>query len=160
MTCSEVLDESASAAAPDAAPDRLPRTFEVSTRLVRVRRAQRIALSTTPPPPARAPTRRPAKLAQLLALAHHIEALIAAGDVHHRADAACRMGLTRARITQLLDLTLLAPDLQESILFAEAVEGIEPFGEREAREVLRLRSWAEQRARWRRLVPEGLTSRA
>jgi hypothetical protein len=29
-----------------------------------------------------------------------------------------RLGLSRARISQLLDLTLLAPDIQEQILFA------------------------------------------
>ena len=42
-------------------------------------------------------------------------------------------GLTRARVTQLLDLTLLAPDFQEQILFAESVDGIESIAEQQIR---------------------------
>jgi hypothetical protein len=33
------------------------------------------------------------------------------------------VGLTRVRITQLIDLTFLAPDLQEKILLLEAIDG-------------------------------------
>src|SRR5262245_11018526 len=86
----------------------VPTGMVVSTRLVRVRRRGRVALALEAPPPPPPPIRRPAKLAQLLALAHHIEALIHKGAVRDRADVARRLGLTRGRITQILDLTLLA----------------------------------------------------
>jgi hypothetical protein len=33
-------------------------------------------------------------------------------------------------VTQLLDLTLLAPDIQEAVLALEAVDGVEPMSER------------------------------
>jgi hypothetical protein len=57
-----------------------------------------------------------------------------------------RLGLSRARISQLLDLTLLAPDSQEQILFAESVDAVEPMSESALQEVVRLEDWAKQRA--------------
>jgi ParB-like chromosome segregation protein Spo0J len=80
------------------------------------------------------------------------EALIRKGAVTDRADIARRLGLTRSRITQLLDLTLLAPDIQEEILFAEAVDGREPFTERDARLAARHPAWSKQREVWRAMT--------
>jgi hypothetical protein len=48
------------------------------------------------------------------------------------------------RVTQLLAL-LLAPEIQEQILLAESVDGLEPMSESALREVLRLEDWAKQR---------------
>jgi len=44
---------------------------------------------------------------------------------------------------------LLAPDIQDEILFLEAVDGFEPLAERELRAIVRYRGWAEQRVAWR-----------
>ena len=60
-------------------------------------------------------------------------------------------GITRARVTQLLDLTLLAPDVQEAILEMVAVDGREPLAERELRPLVRCVEWGEQRRVWQRL---------
>jgi hypothetical protein len=87
----------------------------------------------------------------MLALAHRVQAAIDAGEYESRADAARDLGLTPARLTQLLDLTLLAPDIQEELLFLEAVDGREPLSERALRAVVRRVAWAEQRAVWARL---------
>jgi hypothetical protein len=46
-----------------------------------------------------------------LALAHHLQGAIDRGLVADRAAIARKLGLTRARVTQLLDILLLAPDL-------------------------------------------------
>jgi hypothetical protein len=81
----------------------------------------------------------------MLALAHKIQDAIDRGVVSDRAEVARSLGLTRARITQLLDLTLLAPDLQERILFAEAVDGLETNCERALRTASRALSWDGQR---------------
>jgi len=51
---------------------------------------------------------------------------------------ATRLGLSRARISQLLDLMLLAPDIQEQILLAESVDGVEPMSERAVRAAVRV----------------------
>jgi hypothetical protein len=96
-------------------------------------------------PVAPAPIRRPARVAIMLALAHKIQHAIDRGAVRDRAEAARRLALTRARVTQLIDLTLLAPDIQERILFAESVEGQEAMAERAVRAAVRVESWAKQR---------------
>ena len=56
-----------------------------------------------------------------------------------------RLGLTQARVTQLLDPTLLAPDIQERILVAESVDGLEPMSERALRCNLCHPYWPTQR---------------
>jgi len=56
--------------------------------------------------------------------------------------------LDRARVTPLLNLTLLAPDIQEKVLVLEAIDGLEPTSERALREVSWATEWEEQRRRW------------
>lgn len=46
-----------------------------------------------------------------------------------------RLGLTRARVTQLLDLLIPAPDLQIAVLRLKAVDSAEPLAERTLRAV-------------------------
>lgn len=97
-----------------------------------------------PPQPQPEPVRRPARVAVMLALAHKIEDAIDRGIVRDRAEVARRLGLTRARLTQLMDLTLLAPDIQEKVLHFEAVDGIEPLSERALRRTSRSPLWSAQ----------------
>ena len=81
----------------------------------------------------------------MLALAHKIQRAIDKGEVRDQVEVARRLDFNRTRITQLLDLTLLAPDIQEQILFAEAVDGIEPLSERKLRSLARNLNWDKQR---------------
>jgi len=94
------------------------------------------------------PVRRPARVALMLALAHKIQDAIDRGVVRDNVDAAQRLGLTSGRVTQLLNLTLLAPDIQERLLFAESIDGVEPISERAIRKILRFKGWGEQRSVW------------
>ncbi|MCS7002570.1 MAG: hypothetical protein NZ518_06965, partial [Dehalococcoidia bacterium] len=89
---------------------------------------------------------------RMLALAHHVQNAIDRGLVADRAAVARKLGLTRARVTQLLDLLLLAPDLQEAVLAMEAVDGVEPMAERTLRAVARAGAWGEQRVAWAKLM--------
>ena len=91
---------------------------------------------------------RPFRVARMLALAHECEALITARVVADRAELAGVLGFTRARVTQLMDLTLLAPDIQEEILIAEVEPGRDVVTERALRAVVRRSEWAEQRLVW------------
>jgi hypothetical protein len=75
-----------------------------------------------------------------LALAHHVEALIAGGELAGLADAAKRLGLTRARMTQIADLALLTPEIQSSIALGEV-----STNDRQLREVLKHTTWRNQR---------------
>ena len=64
------------------------------------RKAERCAKEENrlqPPPP-------PSRAARMLALAHHVERLIEAGELTGYADAARGLGLTRARLTQVMNL--------------------------------------------------------
>lgn len=136
-----------------AATDSTPEGVDAGTRiftgsLFRVRDGRAWAFTTEPPAPPPPQVRRPARVAQALARAHRLEAAIAAGDYADRADAARQLGFTRARITQILDLILLAPDLQERVLDLDAVDGVEPISERALRDVVRQERWHEQRAAW------------
>mgnify|MGYP000379615128 FL=1 len=91
------------------------------------------------------------RVARMLALAHECEALITARVVADRAELAGVLGFTRARVTQLMDLTLLAPDIQEEILIAEVEPGRDVVTERALRAVVRTGDWGLQRERWRSL---------
>lgn len=94
------------------------------------RRSSRVLLTEQPPPAKPEPVRRPAKVARMLALAHHLWGAIDRGLVADRAASARKLGLTRAPVTQFLDLLLLAPDLHSQVLELDPVDGAEPTAER------------------------------
>ena len=56
------------------------------------------------------------RLARMLALAHHLEALIESGKLRDYAHAARLLGVTRARMTQVMNLLFLPVPLQEDVL--------------------------------------------
>ena len=89
-----------------------------------------------------------ATIARRIALAHHIEDLIECGELRDYAEAAERLGLTRARVTQVCDLTLLAPDIQAAVLLGH----VEPR-DRHLREVGRHPLWTDQRRSFHELFP-------
>ena len=124
-----------------------------SGKLHRLRRGRRYNFADRAPA-RQGPAPRPARVAQMLALAHRLQDGIAIGEYRDRADAARRLGLTRARITQIMDLLLLAPDIQEQVLGLERIDGVEPLSERAVRPIAKPLSWAEQRTAWAKLRSE------
>lgn len=67
--------------------------------------------------PAPSPTHeRIPRVARVLALAHHWQGLIRSGAVRDQADLARLVGVSRARVTQLMSLLWLSPEIQESTL--------------------------------------------
>lgn len=98
---------------------------------------------------AKPPRRYPARVARQLALAHALQRRIDSGEFADYATMARALGFTRARVTQLMDLLLLAPDIQTEILFLECPPGEQPISERRLRDtVLKSLDWREQRKRW------------
>jgi hypothetical protein len=74
--------------------------------------------------------------------------MIARGEVRDCADLA-RLGyVTRARITQIMNLLQLAPDLQEEILFWSPASSRAVMIERQLRDIIAEVSWTDQRTRW------------
>ncbi|MBN1652176.1 MAG: hypothetical protein JXA30_00190 [Deltaproteobacteria bacterium] len=86
-----------------------------------------------------------------MAFAHKIQKAIDHCEYRDLADAAKQLGNSRARISQILKLLVLAPDIQEEILFLERVDGVEPVSERKVREILKLEDWGAQREEWKRI---------
>ncbi len=62
------------------------------------------------------------------------------------------LGFTRARVSQLTSRTLLAPDIQEQLLFWATETGDDPITEHALRDVVRYPGWADQRAAFARLL--------
>lgn len=93
------------------------------------------------------------RVARLMALAIHFEELLKRGEVKDYADLARLGHVTRARITQIMNLLLLAPDIQEEILFLPVVEaGREPLKEWHVRPTVAEPVWGRQRRIWRKLM--------
>ena len=65
---------------------------------------------------------RTPRIAKLMALAIRFEGLIADGTVSDYSELAELAQVSRARITQIMNLNLLSPDIQESLLFLPQVE--------------------------------------
>ena len=81
-----------------------------------------------------------------MALAIKFQDMVDRGEVRDYADLA-RLGyVTRARVTQIMNLLNLAPDIQQSLLDGSVSSG---FTEREARDVTRLVWWDDQRGLFR-----------
>jgi hypothetical protein len=136
-------------------PERaLPGSVVVTTYRLR-RAAGRVEFSRNPaPPPPVVPLSRPAEVARMLALAHHLADALESGTFASRIDVARRLGVVDSRITQILSLCHLAPDIQEDVVFFEVTGGAELFTETELRKVSRLLDWDEQRRAYACLRPD------
>lgn len=96
------------------------------------------------------------RVARLMALAIRFEELVRRGEVDSHADLARLGQVTRARISQIMDLLCLAPDIQEEILFLPLIERErDAISEHELRLVCAVADWREQRRRWRELAGAG-----
>jgi hypothetical protein len=100
------------------------------------------------PKPAR-PAGRIPRVARILAQAHHFQNLLDTGVVRTQMELAELTKLTTARITQIMNLLVLAPDIQEEILFMPPVAtGPAPVTERDLRSLVKTLVWSEQREMW------------
>jgi hypothetical protein len=88
------------------------------------------------------------RLARLMALAIRFDGLLRNKTIRDYADLARRGRVTRARMTQIMNLLDLAPDLQEQILFLPLIKGLT---ERNLRSIVRRIDWNEQRRMFKRM---------
>ena len=92
------------------------------------------------------------RITRVLATARQFEEMIAQGEAGHYADLACLAGVTRERISQIMDLLWLAPGIQQEILeLPPASPGRFPIGEVALRRVASQMDWAQQREDWGKL---------
>lgn len=91
------------------------------------------------------------RISRYMALAIHFEDLLKRGVITDYADLARLGHVTRARVTQIMNLRLLAPEIQEDLLQFEASKPL--FRTPQLKELQRLASdydWRKQRYEWRR----------
>ncbi len=95
--------------------------------------------------PVSMPVGRVPRVTRLLALAHTIDGRIRSGEIRDWAEAAHLVGVTRARMTQIAKLLLLAPKIQESILtLSNVTRGPDPVTERALRAAAAHVDWQRQ----------------
>jgi hypothetical protein len=103
------------------------------------------------PPPAVTAGRVP-RVARLLALAIRCQQLLQAGVIANYAELAALAQVSRARVTQIMNLLLLAPDIQQAVLFLPRTErGRDPIHLRQLQPLALVADWGEQRELWRAL---------
>ena len=99
------------------------------------------------------PIGRVPRLARLMALAIRFEGLLRRGEVKDYAELARVGHVTRARVTQIMNLLNLAPDIQEAILFLPLTEaGHDRLKEWQVRPIAAAPLWATQRRKWKQIA--------
>jgi hypothetical protein len=92
------------------------------------------------------------RIARLMALAIRFEGLLRNNTIRDYAELARLGRVTRARITQIMKLLDLAPDIQEQVLFLPAISGL---NERNLRPIVRRIDWGEQRRMFQKMAGSG-----
>jgi len=124
-------------------------TIEVPIHFTIGQSGQRI-LNTGEPPPATVEAGTVPRLARLMALAIQIEELVRTHKVEDFAAIAELGHVSRARVSQIINLLNLAPDIQEAVLFLTPVAGErDTVSERAVRKIATEPDWGVQREMWR-----------
>jgi hypothetical protein len=124
-----------------------PASFEIQFPL-----QSRSGLSGSPDAVPHTDRGRLPRITQVLALALQFEDMLHRGESKDYADLARLCGLCRERVSQIMRLTYLAPDIQVELIYLPSTPtGQYPISETTVRKVASLLSWAEQRQEWQRL---------
>jgi hypothetical protein len=103
------------------------------------------------PPPGRVP-----RVAKLLALAHRFEKLLHDDVVRDYAELGRLGHVTRSRVSQIMSLLYLAPDIQEDLLFLPpTMRGRDIFQLRQLLPLTAAPDWKKQRQMWTALQKKG-----
>lgn len=122
----------------------IERQIEFATR-----RSGRQVLRKKPAQPVTVPPGRVPRIARLMALAIHFDKLIKDGVVTDQAELARYGQVSRPRMSQIMDLLMLAPDIQEALLFLpRTIKGRDPIRERHVRIIVAEPDWMKQRRLW------------
>ena len=115
---------------------------------------RKVAESGPPPEPPK-PTGRIPRVSKLMALAIRFEELLRDGQVANQSELARLAHVTQPRMTQIMNLLHLAPDIQEALLHLPRVmEGRDPITERDVRPITQIRGWLKQRRLWKQRLAE------
>jgi hypothetical protein len=124
-------------------------TFEYSIHVVRGAKGAKNLREGAPPPTEPLVVGTVPRVTRLVALAHRFHGYLQSGTATDYADLARLAGVTRARITQIMNLLHLAPDIQEALLeLPRTVEGRDLYLETDLRPIAAVPDWSKQRRMW------------
>jgi len=110
----------------------------------------RVALVETPPAHKTATVARIPRISRLMALAIHFDRLLREGTVGDISEIARLAHVTQPRMTQIMNLSHIAPDIQQELLdLPPTTRGRDEINERMLRPVAAERDWSRQRMMWR-----------
>ena len=114
----------------------------------RGRGARRVVENGPGPAPATYVGRVP-RITRLMALAIRFDKLIRDSEVADYSELAKLGNVSRARVTQIMNLLMLAPDIQEQILHLPRVtNGRDPINLRHLQPIALVPDWRKQRRLW------------
>jgi hypothetical protein len=116
-------------------------TIESQIHFTRAKAGRKEIAAGPEPEPLPAPPDPIPRVSRLMALAIHFDGLIRQGVVRDYADLARLGSVSRARITQIMNLLNLPPTEQEKLLFLESGPGRVKVTEREKRALNALTLW-------------------
>jgi len=124
-------------------------TVEFDMHFKRGNKGRRQARPGTEPPAPDVSAGAVPRITRLMALAIRFDDLVRRGEVADYADIARLGHVTRARVTQIMNLLNLAADIQEELLnLPLTAGGRDPIGERDLRPIAAETDWRKQRSRW------------
>ena len=92
------------------------------------------------------------RISKLVALASRMQSMIESGEVESFQQLAELGRISQPRMTQIMSLLLLAPDIQEELLYLpEVMQGKAPIHERLLRPLTTVLDWRVQRRMWARV---------
>jgi len=93
------------------------------------------------------------RVSRLMALAIKLDGMLRSGEVSDATELAVLSHISQPRMSQILSLTLLAPDIQEQLLFLpRAAAGRCPIHEKMLRRLTAEIDWRKQRWMWAQLL--------
>jgi hypothetical protein len=93
------------------------------------------------------------RVARLMALAIRFDTLVHQGEIASYAELARLGHVTRARVSQIMNLLHLAPDIQEALLFLpRTVHGRDPLILSQLQPIAAVLDWRQQRLLWQELL--------
>lgn len=123
--------------------------ISVSQKVHFVTRDRRKRITKEAPEPTEMPAGRIPRVSRLMALAIRFDELIREGKVRDMSELARLAHVTQPRMTQIMNLLHLAPEIQEELLFLPRVaSGRDPIHEKTMRPIAASPEWHEQRSRW------------